>query len=529
MNIHSNTSIFEKKPSDYGLRGIFGTRGATPYEFRSSLVKFTFGMRERNMKTLNVLGGGLLATLMLTTTLSATDYSTWAKYRTVTLNTTGLTTAAVKKIPLALRFSVAGQFDMFTGATAALANGADIRVTKADGTTDVPFEIESWTAGASGSGVLWVLLDSVPANSATAYGLRVYWNKAGATSISAPTTVFDTANGYLAVWHMNQATNNQVDVTVKANAAVPTGTTPLNNSSVLGKGISFDGASYYTVGTGTTLSLNSETGPYTITAWVNPTSCGSRITIVSKYANDNSAGTRQFALQTGPTTTNYRMTNNPTSFSSLTANNEFVADVGACVDGTWSYLAGSYNTNGVTPTADATGAAFVSLSVDGAAATTGVTGNQATGTSIGTNAPFLIGNISSLDRFMNGTLDEITVSKVVRSADFVKLSFETQKLGATAAAIATVSVPPTALLPGMRAVPGFGIHAAGSKVTFKLPAAITGAKVSVITVSGREVWSRTVSADAREVSWNGAAASGMYLARTILNGATVAESKVMLP
>jgi hypothetical protein len=472
----------------------------------------------------------LAAVLALTTGLFAADYSSWAKYRTVTLNTTGVSSAAVKKIPLALRFNATAQFDMFTGTFAALAGGADIRVTKADGTTDVPFEIESWTTGANGSGVLWVLLDSVPANSASAYALRVYWSKAGSTTMSSSKTVFDTANGYLSVWHMNQSTNNEVDVTAQANAAVPTGTISTNNASVLGAGKNFDGSSYYTVGNGTTLSLNSETGPYTITAWVNPTSCGSRITVVSKYANNNTEATRQFALQTGPTSTNYRMTNNPTSFSSLTANNEFAADVaGSCLDGTWSYLAGSYNTNGAAPTADATGAAFVSLSVNGEAAATGVTANQATGTSIGTSAPFMIGNIASLDRFMVGTLDEITVSKVARSTDFIKLSYETQKPGSTIAAIASVSVPPTALLAGMRAVPGFGIHAAGSQVTFKVPAEITGAKVSVVTVSGREVWSRPVSAGAREVSWNGAKASGLYVARTVVNGATVAESKVTLP
>jgi hypothetical protein len=474
----------------------------------------------------------MLAVAALATIAGAGDYSTWAKYRTVTVNTTGLTTTAVKKIPVALRFNVAGQFDMFTGSTAALANGADIRVTKADGTTDVPFEVESWTTGASGSGVLWVLLDSVPANSATAYGLRVYWNKAGATTMSAPTAVFDTANGYLAVWHMNQAgAANLVDVTVNAHSAVAAGVPTDNAASILGTGKVFDGATEYVVGTGTSLSLNTETGPYTITAWVNPASCGSRITIVSKYANDNSEGTRQFALQTANTATNYRMTNNPTMFSSLTSANEYVADVvGGCVEGTWSYLAGMYNTNGAPPTADATGAAMLSLSLDAGTPVTGVTANQGTGTSIGTNAPFRIGNISSLDRYMNGTLDEITVSKVARSQDFIKLSYESQKVGATAVTIASVSVPPTSLLPGLRSQPGFGIQRTGSKVTFVLPAGIAGAKVSVMDVSGREVWSRNVSADTREVSWTGIQTSGLYVARTVLtNGAIAAESKLLIP
>src|SRR5690606_21361078 len=95
--------------------------------------------------------------------------------------------------------------DMFTGASSMLAGGADIRVTKADGTTDVPFEIEQATTGANGSLVLWVLADSVGQNAANAAKFRVFWGKSGETSASNGEAVFDTTNGYVAVWHMNGA------------------------------------------------------------------------------------------------------------------------------------------------------------------------------------------------------------------------------------------------------------------------------------------------------------------------------------
>jgi hypothetical protein len=62
-------------------------------------------------------------------------------------------------------------------------------VTKADGTTDLPFEVDHWVTGESGTGALWVLLDSVPSNSATASSLRVYWNKAAVTTLSTPSAV----------------------------------------------------------------------------------------------------------------------------------------------------------------------------------------------------------------------------------------------------------------------------------------------------------------------------------------------------
>jgi hypothetical protein len=471
-------------------------------------------------------------------TARAGDYSTWAKYRTVTVNTTGVTSAAVKKIPLALRFNVANQFDMFTGVTAALAGGADIRVTKQDGTTDVPFEIESWVTGASGYGVLWVLLDSVPANSATAYGLRVYWNKAAVTTLSSPATVFDTANGFLAVWHFNQAAGSPLlDATRNNNTATPGAATaaPADNAaSLLGMGKSFDGATqFYQVGTGATaLNLNTDTGPHTITGWANATSCAARIAVIAKYSNSNDiAGGRQYALHTANTTTTWRFTNDPTSLSTAGDNGgEYTADAAdACVDGSWTYLAGRYNSNGNAPTADATGAANASLIVNGNAAITGAAANV-TGTSIGTTSSTFIGKIATEERYMNGTLDEVTVSKVERSVDWLKLSYETQKPNPTAVVIASLSTPPTALLPGLRSLPGFGIHAIGSTIVFKIPAGVTGAKVSVMDISGREVWSRNVSSATREVAWNGIKASGLYVARTVVtSGETAAESKLLLP
>ena len=139
------------------------------------------------------------------------------------------------------------------------------------------------------------------------------------------------------------------------------------------------------------------------------------------------------------------MTDDPAALSNTTANNEYVADVvGGCVEGSWTYLAGGYNSNNVAPTADAAGAANVFLSVNGATAVTGIPASQATGTSIGTGGSTFIGKIGSNERYMDGAIDEMTVSNVVRPADWIKLSYETQKPGATAIFVSTT----TTNLPG---------------------------------------------------------------------------------
>jgi hypothetical protein len=590
---------------------------------RGGQARFSMKRKGSMNKKLNWMAAmGLCATAL------AGDYSSWVKYRNITLGTTGITTTSVNRIPILIRFNEATQSDMFTGADAVLANGADLRFTKTNGTTDLPFEVDYWTTGAGGSGAVWVLLDSVTANNSSAYSLKVYWSKSGATTASAPTTVFDTANGFLSVWHMNEGAGaNLFSATGNGPAAAPgSGSAqPTNNpNAVIGAGKTFSAASaqFYQVGSdSTSLRLNSNTGPYTITAWANPSSCSARIAVIAKYANDNSTGTRQYALHTANSTDTWRMTNNPTLLSNQTSNNEYVADVsGSCIEGSWTYLSGTYSTGGVQPTADATGAAFVTLSVNGAVAVTGVTANQATGTSIGTAANTFIGKIASNERYMDGSIDEITVSKVTRTADWTKLSYETQKPGSTALSIgsstanlagapsiasqptnrsatvgttvkfgvvatgtgplaykwvhrntdtvgtnsdtltlsnvaftdtgsykcvvrnsvsvtvsnsATLSVTPVALLPH-RSAPFFNVRLSGSAIIFQLPGGEMQARVSVLDMKGREVWTRIVAAGSREFSWDGVTttgtpvAPGVYSVRLFLNGVESARSRLVI-
>lgn len=159
-----------------------------------------------------------MAFAAMATLAQAGDYSTWARYRPVTLSTAGMgLSAAVTNVPISVRFKASAHADMLNSGTQVQANGSDIRVTKADGTTDVPFEIEYLSTGPNGRLHLWILADNVPANNSEAATYRVYWGKTGQTSMSAPEAVFAPANGYQAVFHLNDT-----DATIKnsANAAL---------------------------------------------------------------------------------------------------------------------------------------------------------------------------------------------------------------------------------------------------------------------------------------------------------------------
>jgi hypothetical protein len=83
----------------------------------------------------------------------------------------------------------------------AQANGNDIRFIKPDNTS-LPYEIERWDA-ARGQAELWVKVDTVYGNDSV-QSINMYWGNSGAIGVSNSPAVFDTANGFAAVWHLDQ-------------------------------------------------------------------------------------------------------------------------------------------------------------------------------------------------------------------------------------------------------------------------------------------------------------------------------------
>src|SRR5690606_18418011 len=307
------------------------------------------------------LAAGVFVLAALT---QAADYSTWSRYRDVTVSTAGLNLSApVKKIPLLVRFKAADHADMFTGASSMLAGGADIRVTKADGTTDVPFEIEQATTGANGSLVLWVLADSVGQNATNAAKFRVFWGKAGETSKSNGAAVFDTANGYRAVYHMNGGTSQQEkDATEMANHMAASdsvaGSLPGTVPGVIGSARDVAGDSAGPAGrqyfvapnTASKPELNwGPNNPHTISAWVYAREFHN---VYNQYGHGSSIfnkGDKQYALQA------YGDTNNRLWEGAIyaNANNGWrqVKSKNKAQEGEWVYLAttwsgGANGTNG---------------------------------------------------------------------------------------------------------------------------------------------------------------------------------------
>jgi hypothetical protein len=403
----------------------------------------------------------------------AGDYSTWARYRPVTLNTSSMGLAAgVTKFPLSIRFKASAHKDLLDSAsTQVQANGSDIRVTKADGTTDVPFEIEYLQTGVGGALHLWVLADSVPANTAAAVSYRVYWGKTGQTGLSNAGNVFPTAAGFQAVFHMN---DTGATVTNAANSAlngVATGTTtttgqsaglgivaPKSGRVVRTFGTSNGGvddataaANYITITPGPTATLSTHNGPLTMEGWVyssvtqsGNSSQGTK-TIIA-HGNGSAGGKAWFARTAsidGTTGQNHYSAGGPLDLRGPIAPFQ--------EQNHWQYVVAVWNGTTYAIYRQRESDPWNNATISGP---TGMVPDSVhykvrTGTApVASTTPWYIGATNDsanaqVARGWQGWMEEVRISTVARDSNYVKLNFLTFRSDTIAGSIHPVSIGAT--------------------------------------------------------------------------------------
>ena len=88
----------------------------------------------------------------------------------------------------------------------AKANGEDLRFSTSTG-QPLAYEIEQWDA-AAGEASIWVRIPTILGNARQE--IKMYWGRADAETESSGSAVFNESNGYLSVWHMNGPVKDQV-------------------------------------------------------------------------------------------------------------------------------------------------------------------------------------------------------------------------------------------------------------------------------------------------------------------------------
>ena len=272
----------------------------------------------------------------------------------------------------------------FSYGQVASTNGYDLRFTDAQTNNWLNYEIEQWDL--SGNSYVWVQVPVFTSNCS----IRAYWNNAGAATQQPYTTNGSTwTEGYLGVWHMRVP--NTQDSSTNANNGT-------GNGSVSATAGVADGALQFAGGSGNNVSL----------ARVPPQPAGNQCTIETWVKSDSSSGEQE--IFSGWMSTDYELMGG--AFRVYTNSQWFSS--GVTLDTVnWYYLALSQD------------ASSARLFVNGVQRNAGGQGGFML------QSPVRIGSWYNGAYGFQGKVDEVRLSRVGRSANWLWACYESIALNAT--------------------------------------------------------------------------------------------------
>jgi hypothetical protein len=286
----------------------------------------------------------------------------------------------------------------------AKSGGADLRFTKPDNTF-LPYEIERWDS-AGQAAEIWVNVDTVQGNNNRQY-IVMYWGNSSAADRSSGAAVFSTSNGFQGVWHLgDNSTTTAYDATANRFDGTPSTVAPIAATGNVGMARRFDGASNSIKITGTAAGkLNfPKNGIYSVSAWV--------------YA-DNVDGLIHTILSKGNQQYNFELKMYDWEFGEYGDRVGWEMTVSRGTAKTWAHLVGIRN------------GAKQYLFVNGSCVDSVFEVNPSPEARY-TGYDVMIGKMEGIGGgnfpyFFKGILDEIRVSNVASSADWIRLSYMNQK------------------------------------------------------------------------------------------------------
>ena len=269
----------------------------------------------------------------------------------------------------------------------AKADGADVRFSASAG-APLPYQIEEWDV-ANGSASIWVRVPRIEGNARQA--LRMHWGKADAVSESSGKAVFNESNGYLSVWHLGDTVQDEVGTL----ESKETGTSLTNG--IVGKARHFPGKAGI-FGGDKIPNYPAGASPHSSEVWFRSRTPNS--TLVA-WGNEQAQGKVVMQFRSPP------HINMDCYFSGGN-----VASGSRLPLGEWTHVVHTYQ--------QGESLLYLNGKLDGSNTKNG--GPLA----IKTPARLWIGGWYNNYTFV-GDMDEVRISKVTRSADWVRLQFENQK------------------------------------------------------------------------------------------------------
>jgi len=364
------------------------------------------------IRALVVDGGGSRNALMLVVVYR--DYvAPMSAAQTLYLNvaSAGLS-APVVQFPLLVRLDTSS-FDFRRVNTI-----GGLRFSSASG-TPLSYEVEMWDT-ASRRAALWVLVDTIYA-AQDSQPIFMRWDSTAGGMASDPGRVFDTANGFVGVWHLADDPGAGVgsikDATSSAENGTPHGNMTAANVTpgAIGNGTRFVPTSSQFV----TISADSRvdiTGRNSMgfSAWVMADAFDTR----GNWNRIIGKGDAQYSLQHAWGAGGFEFVVSGTTGDWCTA---YAIPPDNPRTGTWYYVCGSYNA------LDGTARLYRDGSLRSSVACPDISAQSDDTLAIGS---LYAGNPADT-RYWDGILDEVQMHRVARSADWIRLCYESQKPGST--------------------------------------------------------------------------------------------------
>jgi hypothetical protein len=338
----------------------------------------------------------------------------WKNTLTMVLNTTSTGAALANdmlNVPVVLRLT--GDNFGFTGSGTI---PDDLWFGTAQGRS-VPFEIESWDP-VHKSAAIWLRIDTLKANSTTQTITMNWGNNFPLDSGKLYFTVFDTTHGYQGVWHLSDSTGSSIkDATQNFYSGMsPDTARPQLVQGIIGNACQFDGRkNYITMPNTASGRLNFSRGDsYTVSAWVYVEDADDKSHVIL------SKGNTQYFLWHTP----IHLSKPLFEFADFRNQSGWDLAVSDFSSGSWVQLTGVHD--GTSHKLYVNGHCTDTL-IDYPFAS--LSRNNQSDLMIGRYAllmPLAGGEAEYC--FFKGRIDEVQISGVARSAEWIRFSYESQKI-----------------------------------------------------------------------------------------------------
>jgi hypothetical protein len=342
------------------------------------------------------------------------DYYSWRHSRQIVLNTTASgagVSGDVYHFPVLVRLNGAN-FDF----TQAQRYGHDVRFAKPNH-EPLEYDIDTWDS-ANGTAAVWIKLDTVYGNNSSQY-ILMCWGNRNAADQSNGSVVFDTGDGYRAVWHLGEASGNAAgEVTYSNVVGTYYGSLPRRNAGgAVGGSQTLNGyGDFIGMGSG---ALNPGLSTISLSAWIKRGDTGVRTTTLMAKSNGDSPSVNYgyvFAID-WENYVHFYLSSGGQSWGD-TGSVDLKSAVRLVDMSSWHHLF---------IVIDRSGNGNCRIYMDGDDRTGTVKGDILHVGAIANTLPLRIGIEADASYPYKGSIDEMVMAYTVRSSDWVKLCYMNQK------------------------------------------------------------------------------------------------------